>query len=189
MHTEMGGTYTPISKEAVMTVVCDYTMLNKEIINLKKIDPETKKPEVLVGSWKHPYRIGEVAEGATFEGPFKQTFNTKAMEHAPALLSLMVRGIRTDHPQNKDHRPDHDKGARVAISSRVTQHKEITIGRLLPAPDERWRQEQFQIPTNLLSSDDANTLVIGRVDLPGGGVAHDEFEVRDIVCFFKQSAG
>jgi hypothetical protein len=168
-----------------MTVVCDYTMLNKQIINLKKIDPETGKPEVLVGSWKHPYRIGEIAQGATFDGPFKQTFNTRAMEHASAVLSLMVRGIRTDHPQNDKG----EKGARVASSSSVTKGKEFTIGRLEPAPDERWRQEQFQIPTNILSSDGENTLVIGRVDLPGGGVAHDEFEVRDIVCFFKQSAG
>jgi hypothetical protein len=59
---------------------------------------------------------------------------------------------------------------------------------LLPAPDGRWRQEQFQIPTNTLSPDKLNKLIIGRVDLPGGGEAHDEFEVRDIVCFFKQFA-
>src|SRR5829696_5681065 len=157
-----------------MPVVCDYTMINKR---LGTTNPKTGKiEEQIFGSWDHPFVIGDAGGGATFgKDRFEVEFRTAAMEHAPALLSLMVRGISTNHPQTDN--PE-DKGSRVAILSEFTNRERgTTIGRLLPAPDGMWRQEQFQIPTNTLSPDKPNKLIIGRVDLPGAGEAHDEFEV------------
>ena len=143
-----------------MAVFSDFTV----------IQFDSKEPNE--GSYKNPYTIGD-----NLPGSFKITFNTGGEHHSPALLSLMVRRLTIG-------------SARVAIKSPTTQNVEKTIGRLDPTPTSLrnlWRHEQFVIPTNLLNSGSAgepNTLVIGRV--PGDGQPNEEFEVRDIVCFFHQ---
>ena len=125
------------------------------------------------GSYAEPYIIGD-----NLSESFKLAFNTGGEHHSPALLTLMVRRLTIG-------------SARVAIKSPTTQNLEKTIGRLDPSPTrlrDLWRHEQFVIPTNLLNSGSdgkPNTLVIGRV--PGDGEPNEEFEVRDIVCFFHQS--
>jgi len=126
------------------------------------------------GTFERPYRVGDNPGNDTPNGPLQIPFNTGGMHHSPALLTLMVRGITVTD------------GARVAIR---TTNGEIDIGRLLPVRAEDvdvWRHEQFIIPTNVLSGSNsmANTLVIGRAGPQG---SRDDFEVRDIVCFFHQS--
>src|SRR5829696_8842611 len=96
-----------------MPVVCDYTMINKR---LGTTNPKTGKiEEQIFGSWDHPFVIGDAGGGATFgKDRFEVEFRTAAMEHAPALLSLMVRGISTNHPQT-------DKPRRQGFAGRNPQ--------------------------------------------------------------------
>ena len=96
-------------------------------------------------------------------------FNTGGLRHAPALLTLMVRQLTAGGP-NGD-------GGRVSIKN---GSRERDIGRLRPSSatnGDLWRHEQFIIPTNILVDGD-NFLVLRR--------AGENFQVRDIVCFFHQ---
>jgi hypothetical protein len=147
-----------------MPVLSDFIVLNK---------PGAGGLAGQDGTFEHPYVIGD-----NLDKRFTHTFNTGGRHHATALLSLMVRGLSRG-------------SARVAISS--SQNGEVNIGRIQassPANREFWRHEQFIIERGILSPDDseANTLIIGRVeDNQAGGGTFEEFEVRDIVCFFHQS--
>jgi hypothetical protein len=146
-----------------MTVLCDYTLLVLEK------DKVTKK---LPGTYPQPFLIHK-----GLGGPFKFQFNTGGMRHAHAVISMMVKGIVKS-----------SKGSRVAIHSSVTGENDIgRLDRTSTANANLWRHEQFTVPTNILSSKDGtpNTLVIGRAELGGG--EYEPFEVRDIVCLFKQS--
>ncbi len=125
-------------------------------------------------NFDNPFTVGDT------DGKLVLPFNTGGLHHAPALLSFMVRGLTTS-------------SARVAIKSPTTGNNEIQIGRIQPISDANiWRHEQFVIKTNILNSgsSQANTLIIGRVDAnsPGPGNLFDDFDIRDIVCFFHQEA-
>jgi hypothetical protein len=150
--------------ELPMTVLCDYTLLVLEK------DPITKK---LPGTYPQPFQIHK-GLGKAFMLPF----NTAGMHHAHAVISMMVKGIVKS-----------SKGARVAIHSSVTGENDIgRLDRTSTANASLWRHEQFTVPTNILSSKSdgtPNTLIIGRAELGGG--EYEPFEVRDIVCLFKQS--
>ena len=150
-----------------MPVVCDYTLLNKETAD-KTQDGTFEKPYVI------DHNLGE---------SFTHAFSTDGMQFGAALLSMMVSGLTR-------------ASSRVRIKSRLGTH---LIGRLMPVArvgdnsDELdlekavWRHEQFIIKTNILATGaDANTLILGRAEL--GNDQHETFKVRDIVCFFKQSA-
>ena len=130
-----------------------------------------------------PFVIGDASAGR-----FTRRFTTAAVRrNAPALLTMMVRGLR-------------DGTARVAIETPNTQFLDPTIapdgefflGRISrQAPttiEAEWYQQNFTIPSGILSrSEDANVLIIGRVaSVPPAIGAFDDFEVRDIYVFFKQ---
>ena len=154
-----------------MPIVADFTVLNKETAD-----------KLQNGTFEHPYVIGD-ASGQRFE----HTFNTGGRHHASGLLTLMVRELTQG-------------SARVAIKRK--DGAEITLGRLQESSQQdahMWRQQQFVIETNILSSGSGedNTLVIGRVDAEPTGAdgapqgprnRFDDFQVRDIVVFFHQAA-
>ena len=132
-----------------MPVLCDFAVV--------------EFPNALDGTFEKPLRIGNNLNKA-----FSATFNTGGLHHAPAVLTMMVRGLTRG-------------------SARVGINQTRQIGRLSPSSEadrDIWRQQQFLIQTNILRNGD-NTLIIGRVpdDPP-----HDDFEVHSIVCFFHQAS-
>ena len=141
-----------------MAVLADFTVLNDERFT-------SSSPEAQVGSYDNPYVIPALEAGERFE----LGFDTGGRRNAPGLLTLMVSQLT--------------KGsARVAIKTDL--NGEVTLGRLQQSTEADrgvWRQQQFQIPTGVLTAQAGkhNTLVIGRV-------ADDPFVVRDIAVFFHQ---
>src|SRR5215204_2702391 len=121
-----------------MTVLCDYSFLD---------DLPTGKG---LGTFETPFVIGDAPGGATQAGRFEKKFSTGGLHHAPALVSMMVRGLSRG-------------SARVAIKGPFGEHN---IGRLEPTSNRTfWRHEQFTIPTNVLGNGNSeNALVIGRVN-------------------------
>ena len=130
-----------------------------------------------------PFVIGDASGGR-----FTRKFSTGGVRgNAPALLTMMVRGLK-------------DGTARVAIETPNTQFLDPTfapdgefflgrISRQAPTTiEDEWHQQNFTIPSGILSgSNDANTLIIGRVpSVPPTPGQFDDFEVRDIYVFFKQ---
>lgn len=118
-----------------------------------------------------PFTVGDA-------GPLSIPFSTGGGHFSAGLLTLMVRFL-TDSVGPTE--------ARVRING-------VTIGQLQATSIEdqfTWRHEQFAIPSNILNhgSGNQNTLTISRVledDNVGGNF--DDFQVRDIVCFFHQVA-
>ena len=108
------------------------------------------------------------------------------------VITLMVRGLNFG-----DDTSFQSGTADVRIRSEHTGANGAQIGRLQAygapaagAGEDRflWRQQQFLVPTGILSSDsgnDSNTFIIGRVS---SGGTFDHFEVRDIVCHFHQQS-
>lgn len=142
------------------------------------------------GTWFDPY---SVTADRALEIPFGAAgrVHNANNNRIDAVVTLMVRGL------NFGNDSAFSSGtADVRIRSEHTAANGARIGRLQPygapaagAPEDRflWRQQQFLVPTNILSpdsSDEANTLIIGRVS---SGETFDAFQVRDIVCHFHQN--
>lgn len=134
------------------------------------VSHQTHAPTGRFGNLASPYIIGD----NSLDQPLELSFGTGGRHNSPALITMMVRSLTDGH-------------------ARVVLNNDHEIGRISPSSSEdqsTWRQEQFVVHSNILSganSDEANTLQIFPVqeadDVPGD---HDDFFVRDIVCFFHQ---
>jgi hypothetical protein len=106
-------------------------------------------------------------------GPaFSKNFSTGGVHNAQALLMINVQGLT-------------DNFAQVIVNG-------LTVKGLMPSPDGnsgQWFSQHMVLPSSLLSPVDGNNkLEIKRVLETGGGEGQfDDFNVRDIVCFFHQS--
>lgn len=130
------------------------------------------------GDFENPYRIGDNSG----DGPFRIHFGTGGLHNSPGLLTFMVRGIPNGRAANV-----RINGHRIGVLTGT----EIEAGQR--DRDKVWRYQQFAIPTNVLSganSNDANRLDIGAIPITSGGAQGDfnDFDVRDIVCYFHQVA-
>lgn len=130
-----------------------------------------------VGTFDNPYRVGDNTGGNSLS----LFFGTGGKHLSGGLLTMMVRGMENG-------------AANVRINGQIVGRLHGTrIDADLPDGEKTWLYEQFAIPTNVLNgadADNANQLEIGVVDLPGGSGndQFDDFDVRDIVCFFHQVA-
>jgi hypothetical protein len=113
--------------------------------------------------------IGD-AKPEDFQGKFRTTNNQDAQK---ALITMMVSGL-----------------AGGSSTVRLNGHK---IGEIAPhdaGSSNEWFAEQFAVNNKILKPGQANpnTLEIKLVPAanPAPGNAFDDFQVRDIVCFFHQ---
>jgi hypothetical protein len=107
-------------------------------------------------------------------GPeFVKSFGTGGRHNSQALLMINVRGLT-------------DNFAQVQINN-------TPIKALQPstqANSGQWFSQHMVIPSHLLSPVEGNNQIrIKRVSETGaGGGSFDDFEVRDVVCFFHQES-
>ena len=144
-----------------MTVLCDYTVIRESEIIIGN-GSDRNDPDIFV------------ATNGPFKGPrFSKKFNTDGRENAQALLMVNVRGLT-------------DSNAVVMVNDKIVKS-------LTPCPQGNSGQtfsQHIVLQSSLLSPTGGNNrLEIMRVQEAGGSIEQfDDFAVRDIVCFFKQSA-
>ena len=143
-----------------MTVLCDYTVIRESEIIIGN-SSDRNDPDIVV------------ATDGPFRGPrFSKKFNTDGRENAQALL-ISLRGLT-------------DNSAVVMVNNKIVKS-------LTPCPSGNSGQtfsQHIVLQSSLLSPTGGNNrLEIMRVqEGAGGSDQFDDFAVRDIVCFFKQSA-
>jgi hypothetical protein len=121
---------------------------------------------VIQGDSSH--RIGD---GATL---WEKTFLTESrLRTRTAFLMFMVKGLTVT-----------EKEVDVKINN-------TSVGKISPytgANKDHWFTQIIHIGSEILN-DGENELQLEAVDYEGGGSDHfDDFYLRDIICFFKQSA-
>ena len=148
-----------------MTVLCDYSVI--------------QAGRVVIGNGSDPNdpNIEFEKDGSAFgkgSPMFSKKFNTDGRHDAQAVLMINVQGLT-------------DGNAVVFVNNKP-------VNPLTPSPQGNSSQtftQHMVLPSDLLSPTGGNNLLVIKRVLEGAGVNpkdFDDFVVRDIVCFFKQSA-